>query len=73
MHGHGGHVAETSGGLVKQSIQLTPEQSAWLESESDRLGLRSVSAVVRLIVQANLTSASDACRQCPIHCGGHEQ
>lgn len=68
MHGHGGHVAETSGGLVKMSIQVTPDQADWLESESARLGLGSVAAVARFYVQAAMSVSSDVCRACPIHC-----
>jgi hypothetical protein len=65
-------VAETSGGLVKKSFQLTPEQVLGLEAESERLGLRSTSAVVRLLVQAYLNHTQGTCRQCPIHCSAHE-
>ena len=66
-------MAETSGGLVKTSMQWTPEQYEWLQAESRRLGLASVSATARLVVQAALAAAEGTCRQCPVHCGSHEQ
>jgi len=65
-------VAETSGGLVKKSFQLTPEQVAGLEAESERLGLQSTSAVIRLVVQAYLSEQRGVCRRCPSHCPVHE-
>ncbi len=68
----GGSVAETSGGLVKGSMQWTPEQHEWLQTESRRLGLASVSAVARMIVQAAMTAAQETCLKCPKHCSAHE-
>jgi hypothetical protein len=65
-------VAETSGGLVKSSQQWTPEQFDWLQSESRRLGLASLSATVRLIVQAAMVAAEGTCLKCPSHCP-HEE
>lgn len=49
-------MAETAGGLIKMSIQVTPEQAAWLESESERLGLGSVAAVARFYLQAAMSA-----------------
>jgi aldehyde:ferredoxin oxidoreductase len=66
-------VAERSPRLVKANTQWTPEQLAWLHSESERLGLRSASAVARMIVQAAMVAAAGTCLRCPVHCGGHEQ
>jgi hypothetical protein len=50
-------VAETSGGLVKSSSQWTPEQYAYLKAEAARLGVSSISAVLRLIVQEQMNAA----------------
>ena len=61
-------MAETSGGLIRGSAQWTPEQHAWLEAESTRLGLGSVAAVARFYVQAAIQAQQGACRECPIHC-----
>ena len=44
-------MATTSGGLIKASAQWTPEQFAWLQAESVRLGLASVAAAARYHVQ----------------------
>jgi aldehyde:ferredoxin oxidoreductase len=61
-------VAERSPRLVKANTQWTPEQLAWLHSESERLGLRSASAVARMIVQAAMQVSQGGCRECPVHC-----
>jgi hypothetical protein len=61
-------VAETSGGMVKASAQWTPEQYQWLQDESERLGVGSVSAVARMVVQAAMTAAQEECtHECRIH------
>jgi hypothetical protein len=44
-------VSLTSGGLEKASVALTREQWAWLRQESVRDQSRSVSAVLRRIVE----------------------
>jgi hypothetical protein len=40
-----------SGKPIRTSAQWTPEQYAWLQARARRLGLRSVAAVVSMLVQ----------------------
>jgi hypothetical protein len=42
---------EPLSGLIRSSVQWTPEQYRWLQQRAERLGLRSVSAVARMVVQ----------------------
>ncbi len=42
--------------MVKANTQWTPEQYAWLQRESERLGLRSAAAAARMIVQAAMSA-----------------
>ncbi len=55
-------MAETSGGLVKQSIQFTPEQMAWLQARAARRGQASVAAVVREAIDIVMQTEAD--QQC---------
>jgi hypothetical protein len=41
---------------IRGSVQWTPEQLAWLQARERRLGLGSVAAVARMIVQAAIES-----------------
>lgn len=56
-------MAETSGGLVKRSIQFTPEQLAWLQDRARSKGRASVAAVVRELIDAAM-GESDVCPTC---------
>lgn len=38
-------------GMVRASTQFTPHQYAWLRARTERLGLGSIAAAVRMIVQ----------------------
>lgn len=61
-------MAKRRGRLVRGSTQWTPEQHAWLEAETARLGLGSVTATERFYIQRAMQEQADACRECPIHC-----
>ncbi len=50
MSAEGAGMAVTSGGLIKRSFTLKPEQMAWLEAEAERLD-RDASWVLRDAVQ----------------------
>ncbi len=41
---------------IRSSVQWTPEQNAWLQARMRRLGLRSVAAVVSMLVQEAMTA-----------------
>lgn len=49
-------MAETDGGLVKQSIQFTPTQFAWLQARSARRGQASIAAMVREVLDAAMNA-----------------
>lgn len=44
-------MAKTAGGLVKQSMQFTPAQWAWLQARAAQLGSVSIAPVVRMVIQ----------------------
>jgi hypothetical protein len=50
MSAEGAGMPETSGGLVKASIQVAREQWAWLRARADRKGRTSISAVIREMI-----------------------
>ena len=52
--------AETSGGLVKQSFQLTPEQLAWLRARARSRGIASAASVLRELVDEAMRSEAAA-------------
>lgn len=56
--------------LLKSSQQWTDEQRAWLQARAARLGLQSIAAVARMLVQAEIER--EACEvlaeRCPT-CG----
>ncbi len=41
----------TRAGMLATSQQWTPEQRAWLEARAQRLGVGTVAAVARMLVQ----------------------
>lgn len=49
-------------GLTRGSVQWTPEQLVWLKARAERLGVRSVAAVARMIVQELMTTEAAAAR-----------
>jgi plasmid stability protein len=53
-------MAETAGGLVKQSVQFTPEQMAWLQGRAAKRGQASVAAVVREVLDAAMATEQQA-------------
>lgn len=61
MSAEGAGMPETSGGLVKASIQVAREQWAWLRARADRKGRTSISAVIREM----LAEAMEAEREQP--------
>lgn len=54
---------EADGGLTRGSVQWTPEQLVWLKARARRLGLRSVAAVARMIVQEAMNAEQDTARE----------
>jgi len=58
-------MAETDGGLVKQSVQFTPIQLAWLQSRAARRGQASVAAMVREVIDAAMQAeGAQQCQEC---------
>lgn len=53
---------DESEALVKASVQWTREQYLWLQERARRLGLRSISAVARMIVQEAMLAEYRAAR-----------
>ena len=45
-------MALTAGGLVKHSVQFTPEELAWCRAESEAQGKCGVSVIVRRAIDA---------------------
>jgi hypothetical protein len=51
MSAEGAGMAKSAGGLVKQSMQFTPEQWAWLQQRAAQTGSVSIAPVVRMLIQ----------------------
>lgn len=52
MSAEGARMAETSGGLRKQSVQFTLAQMAWLQARARGRGRASVASILRELVDA---------------------
>lgn len=50
-------------GLIRGSVQWTPEQLLWLKVRAKRLGVRSVAAIARMVVQEAINAERTDARE----------